>query len=195
MKQVLVTTGATVTFTKLIKFSLNPEFVKRLLSQGYTRLVIQYGKSSNSLQLVKDLLDKLSVRFKLSNKLQNNDIINVTLSSEKEIIKIRCISFDRDLVEVYTAKSDLVISHAGTGSILDSLRLHRKLIVLINEDLKDNHQLQIARAFEQQDVLSVATGTIDQFISLVSQIETHEFKHISQPNASIVEDIIWEEVS
>ncbi|CAO3659796.1 unnamed protein product [Umbelopsis ramanniana] len=55
------------------------------------------------------------------------------------------------------AESDLIVSHAGSGSILESLRLHKQLIVVVNEKLLDNHQDELACALEKQGYLFRST--------------------------------------
>lgn len=44
----------------------------------------------------------------------------------------------------YVENADLIISHAGAGSILDALENRKNLIVVANENLMDNHQLELA---------------------------------------------------
>ncbi|CAH9115287.1 unnamed protein product [Cuscuta europaea] len=44
----------------------------------------------------------------------------------------------------YLKSASLVISHAGSGSIFETLRLGKPLIVDVNEDLMDNHQSELA---------------------------------------------------
>jgi len=42
---------------------------------------------------------------------------------------------------------------AGSGSIMESLRLHKKLVVVVNEDLMDNHQIELAQALSERQYL------------------------------------------
>lgn len=44
----------------------------------------------------------------------------------------------------YVKNADLVISHAGAGSILDALENKTNLIVVVNHNLMNNHQLELA---------------------------------------------------
>ncbi|EGZ20688.1 hypothetical protein PHYSODRAFT_259480 [Phytophthora sojae] len=48
------------------------------------------------------------------------------------------------------ARADLVISHAGAGSIMDGLALKKKLVVVVNAALMDNHQTELAEAMADQ---------------------------------------------
>lgn len=67
---------------------------------------------------------------------------------EDNSIEIIIFPFTNDPLS-YISQSDLVISHGGTGSILDTLRLDKPLLVVPNISLKDNHQLDIVHAFKR----------------------------------------------
>ena len=41
----------------------------------------------------------------------------------------------------------------GSGSILESLRLHKPLIVVVNENLMDNHQVELAIELQNKGFL------------------------------------------
>ena len=65
-------------------------------------------------------------------------------------------------IEIYRYKASLaddinsahlVISHAGAGSILESLEANKKLIVVINENLMDNHQLELGKKMYDEGYL------------------------------------------
>ena len=49
--------------------------------------------------------------------------------------------------------ADLVISHAGAGSILDALGCGKKVLVVVNEELMGNHQTELAEALAKEHYL------------------------------------------
>ncbi|KAF4317171.1 hypothetical protein BBO99_00006761 [Phytophthora kernoviae] len=48
-------------------------------------------------------------------------------------------------------RADLIISHAGAGSIMDALALKKTLVVVVNTQLMDNHQTELAEAMAEQN--------------------------------------------
>jgi UDP-N-acetylglucosamine transferase subunit ALG13 len=44
--------------------------------------------------------------------------------------------------------ADLVISHAGAGSVLEALHAHKSLLVVVNDSLMDNHQTELAHKMQ-----------------------------------------------
>ena len=53
--------------------------------------------------------------------------------------------------------ADVVISHAGAGSILEALELGKRLVVCVNEKLMDNHQAELANALEARGHVVVSS--------------------------------------
>ncbi|MCD7453283.1 hypothetical protein HAX54_020362 [Datura stramonium] len=56
----------------------------------------------------------------------------------------------------YLKEASLVISHAGSGSIFETLRLGKPLIVVVNEDLMDNNQSELAEELAERKHLFCA---------------------------------------
>lgn len=59
----------------------------------------------------------------------------------------------KDSIAEDIASADLVISHAGSGSVLDCLGAGKKLLVVINDELMDNHQVELAEKLEEEGYL------------------------------------------
>lgn len=130
IRNVFVTVGTT-SFDELIKVLIdNHDELKDILAEiGCSKITIQYGRGT----VVPD---------KLINVVETVEIFQFKPSLDKEI-----------------DEADLVISHAGAGSILESLRKKKKLLVVVNETLMDNHQLELAQALRNKEYLECAHST------------------------------------
>ncbi|KIJ44085.1 glycosyltransferase family 1 protein [Sphaerobolus stellatus SS14] len=123
-----VTVGATAEFDLLVESIISSNVLEALQKKGYDELVIQVGPST---------------RFGV-------------LSEQREGISLDMWKLKPTLKDDFE-KSDLIISHAGSGSILDALRLHKPLIVVPNPALLDNHQSELALALEKRRFLKSTT--------------------------------------
>lgn len=75
---------------------------------------------------------------------------------EHQVLKLKYTPFFDDFLGEVT-KSDLVISHAGAGTCLEVLHTGKPLIVVINEDLMDNHQSELAEQLQSDEYLYFCT--------------------------------------
>jgi len=126
-----VTVGTTQ-FETLVRdtLSANPlPFAQVLKRLEISKLVLQFGKGS-----------KPSTEF--------------VRALEECGIEVHACRFVPDMSQVISA-SDVVISHAGAGSILEALRAPRckLLVVVVNRALMDDHQTEIAFALHEQGLL------------------------------------------
>ena len=74
-------------------------------------------------------------------------------------------------------EADLVIGHAGAGTIMEVLQLGKPLIVVVNGDLMENHQTEVAREFYQRGLLQMST--LDTFLDVFksAKIESKKITH------------------
>ncbi|KAJ1846029.1 hypothetical protein H4S02_006698 [Coemansia sp. RSA 2611] len=126
---VYVTVGSTG-FDALVRAACTREFLQALAGQGFRRLVVQCG---HSIGLFKPP------------------------TTRSETFGIAIESFDytsrpQRLVE----QADLVVCHAGTGSILEALHSGTPAIVVVNRALMDDHQSEIARELAKDGFVVVA---------------------------------------
>ncbi|PVH66214.1 hypothetical protein PAHAL_1G179700 [Panicum hallii] len=125
-RTVFVTVGTTC-FDSLVMAVDSPEVKKALLQKGYTDLLIQMGRGTY-------------VPAKVSG--------DATLQVDH-------FMFSPSIADNMRTAS-LVISHAGSGSIFETLRLGKPLIVVVNEDLMDNHQSELAEELAERKHLFCA---------------------------------------
>lgn len=142
--KLLITTGATVTFKKLISFSVT-QFINPCIELGIEEVFIQYGNEiKNDVHLSKEYINQCL-----------KDVIPYQLTSLEgeyvhkrgdKLIKLTFFPFSNNLLH-YIEASDIIISHGGTGTIIDILKFSKPLLVVYNEELMGNHQKEIAEEF------------------------------------------------
>lgn len=120
-KTIFVTVGTTQ-FEPLIEAAVSKEALKCMEAHGFTHLVVQHGRGKRPLPHDGCPIDVQSYDFKAS------------------------------LLEDMGA-ADLILSHAGAGTIMEALALRTdrtgepvRLAVVINSQLMDNHQTELAQA-------------------------------------------------
>ncbi|KAF5771174.1 putative N-acetylglucosaminyldiphosphodolichol N-acetylglucosaminyltransferase [Helianthus annuus] len=126
-RTVFVTVGTT-SFDSLVKTVDSKQVKEALSAKGYTHLVIQMGRGS--------YIPKKS-------------------SGEDGSLVVDYFTFSSSIAD-YLRSASLVISHAGSGSIFETLRLAKPLIVVVNEDLMDNHQSELAEELAERKHLFCA---------------------------------------
>ncbi|XP_043723347.1 UDP-N-acetylglucosamine transferase subunit ALG13 homolog [Telopea speciosissima] len=124
---VFVTVGTTC-FDALVRAVDSEEVKEELLKKGYTHLLIQMGHGS---------------------------YVPTKSCGEDGSLTVDYFTFSPSIVD-YLRSASLVISHAGSGSIFETLRLRKPLFVVVNEDLMDNHQSELAEELAERKHLLCA---------------------------------------
>ncbi|KAJ9185156.1 hypothetical protein P3X46_004817 [Hevea brasiliensis] len=126
-RMVFVTVGTTL-FDALVRAVDTKEFKQELFRKGYTHLLIQMGRG-----------------FYTPTKSE----------AEDGSVAVDYFTFSSSIAD-HLRSASLVISHAGSGSIFETLRLGKPLIVVVNEDLMDNHQSELAEELAERKHLYCA---------------------------------------
>mmetsp|Transcript_702 Transcript_702/g.1097 ORF Transcript_702/g.1097 Transcript_702/m.1097 type:complete len:242 (+) Transcript_702:72-797(+) len=183
-KTIFVTVGTTL-FEPLIECVTDRSFLKRIAIHGYNRLIIQYGKGSVPTFMNNDddeigKGDKNRTESSIGDQSRENGVYTISYPEvylgATTKIHWEIYNFKPSLAEDME-KADLIISHAGAGSIMEGLdycnrrnslaqstqsdhRLEtkKKLVVVINDRLMDNHQCELAYALEKRKYLYVLSN-------------------------------------
>lgn len=177
MNQLFVTVGATVNFPTLIESILNEECLRSIINQKFDKLVIQFGSNFqdkfiaklNELNCGKITIDKNNQHVSENIKSELIDDKNWLKYIYSNSLEITGFEFTNN-IDPIIEKSKLIISHAGTGSILDTLRKSKPLIVVINDKLMDNHQVQIAQRFEAMEYVLSCYPNSSEIINCLEKI-------------------------
>ncbi|KAG9150808.1 hypothetical protein Leryth_002958 [Lithospermum erythrorhizon] len=120
-RSVFVTVGTT-SFDSLVRAMDNKNVQEELFRKGYTHLLIQMGRGTY--------------------------VPNKSAGQAGSLV-VDYFRFSSSIAD-YLKSSSLVISHAGSGSIFETLKLGKPLIVVVNEDLMDNHQSELAEELAER---------------------------------------------
>jgi beta-1,4-N-acetylglucosaminyltransferase len=132
-KSCFVTIGATASFTALVQTVLSPAFCQALETQDYTHLLVQFGQDGKP--LYEQCLQQLNNEKPTTLQINGFDLDQSGLRH----YMLQAKGHKQPL-----ATEGVVISHAGSGTILDALRIAIPLIVVPNDALLDNHQVELA---------------------------------------------------
>ncbi|KAK7509624.1 glycosyltransferase family 28 C-terminal domain-containing protein [Phyllosticta citriasiana] len=167
-KYCFVTIGATAAFDTLIRACLESDFLDALSAAGYSNLLLQYGKDGKS--LFNGLVANKEKDGSPGIKIEGFGFSQYGLIEHMKLVKGSPLDGSNE---------GLVISHAGSGSILDALRLNVPLVVVPNPTLLDNHQLELAEILEQQGY--VIHGKLDNLVSAIHDAEELRQRQRSWP--------------
>lgn len=204
MSSILFTTGATVTFKPLVEYVSSPLFLRLLQKLGFSTVYLQYGnETTNGKNISKVFFSDVISRNHLIEELdldltnETNDKAVTTFANGS--FRFVVFGFSPNIAD-YVASADIVVSHAGTGSILDSLRLNKPLLVVSNLGLMDNHQEEVAAQFEKEGFLyhittsQLTEGVLDSYLERFVAGDL-SFAKLPDPPVDTVKNILAQELA
>lgn len=95
----------------------------------------------------------------IENKLITDEVFAQSGSSDYQIKNFCYTEFlNHDEYTSQIEKCDIVITHGGTGAIINSVKLGKRVIAVprlaMYDEAVDDHQLQLVRAFEKNDIVT-----------------------------------------
>ncbi|CDJ35492.1 glycosyltransferase family 28 C-terminal domain-containing protein, putative [Eimeria mitis] len=126
--RVLVTVGSTA-FEGLVAAAGSEPFLEALRCIGRVSLTVQVGRGKN----IPFGVSGASLSLHASG-------VYVQVAGLSRVRVVRYIPSLSQLLQHF----DLIISHCGAGTLIESLRASRRVVACVNPDLYNNHQLQLA---------------------------------------------------
>ncbi|ELR18641.1 glycosyltransferase family 28 Cterminal domain containing protein [Acanthamoeba castellanii str. Neff] len=153
---VLVTVGSTK-FEDLLEVVDSAAFVEAVVARGYEALVVQYGPHAAHAPL------------------------HLPRLAKEHGLAYQAFAMSSSFASVL-AQAALVISHAGSGTILEGLSIGKKMVVVVNDKLMDNHQMEIASVMGQAK--HVFDTTPNQLLALLGQADFDQLRPLPPPDTS-----------
>lgn len=157
-KTVFVTVGTTK-FDNLITTVLSSAVLKALSARNYNHLILQIGNSN----------------------------LEPDCTARCGFNKIETFKLSPSIGE-YMQLADLVISHAGAGSILEALEKHKHLVVVVNDLLMDNHQIELAEQLYKDEHLYYCT--CQNLLNVVETMDLTSLKPFVNDKSAKIADFI-----
>lgn len=125
------------------------------------------------------LLRQLDESLKLQGVMWTEDIFAQIGAADYVPERYPCKHFlDRKEFETKVQKSDLILTHAGVGTIITALSMKKKVLVYPRlkkyQEAVDDHQLSIADAFSKNNYLMVCKES-DDLWEKIEECRRHEF--------------------
>lgn len=140
-KKVAFVTVGTTLFQALVDSATSDEAIQWLTNNGFTRLIVQYGKG-----------------------------VPPRLPAPSEQLAVETYDFKPSL-DADMKAADLIICHAGAGTLMEALRLRKQVLTVVNTLLMDNHQTELAYALQDRKHLKVISGPEQLDWSVLQEFE------------------------
>ena len=161
---VFVTVGTTQ-FDSLIQVTCSAEFMEFLNCEfGTNKIVFQIGQGV----MVPD----------------SHGLFTTSTGSEVIIEWFRLRPDTSDVVK----SADLVITHCGAGSIMDAMRFQKPTLAVVNTNLMDNHQTELAEAMVEDGPYLFSVGSPDSLLQKMRQCDFSQLKVWTNPNFELFAD-------
>ncbi|KAI1491791.1 hypothetical protein F5X96DRAFT_449872 [Biscogniauxia mediterranea] len=213
-----VTIGATAGFRPLIEEVASRPFRARLRALGYTELVVQCGPDL-------DYFEGLVGKPRKDGGTGDDVECESESESESDGLHVTAFAFTRQIERYFGMASSggggggggdgggdeddeakgkgemrrrrrgVVISHAGSGSIMAALAHDTGLIAVANPALMDNHQAELAEEMERQGY--AVQGKLGALAEALERVEHHVPKAWppTPPADSAYQNGLWEAIS
>ncbi|ODN75068.1 hypothetical protein L202_06286 [Cryptococcus amylolentus CBS 6039] len=193
----LITVGSTL-FPALTDPLLSPSFLSSLSGLGVGRVVVQYGGAELPAEFLNALQAQPPSPSPSPSPCHNEEQRQGVDAQGKGKGKIGDVQVEvmryTDDFEGLVDSVEAVISHAGSGSILTTLRSRppKPLLIVPNTGLMDNHQVELAEALGRDGFCAVAAvSELQEQIPLFLQ-RTDALKTFPERNTHAFSNVVDE---
>ncbi|KAH8596474.1 glycosyl transferase [Bisporella sp. PMI_857] len=173
-RRMLITTGATAPFRELCQAALDVKFLAHLHKHTFTHLTLQMGDTLSEFQkLVPEDTKGVKINaFGFKSRGLHKDMMYVQARDEE----------DYDI--------GVVITHCGSGTILDIMRLGLPMIVVPNPNLLHNHQQELADELDRlgyctQSTVGELAQALDNCLALKKPRDDRDEKRTQEARSKL----------
>lgn len=163
---------------------------KHLLDGGRNMILITLGTQNQHFKRLLDYVEKSNIK---------DEIIVQAGATPYKSKKMKIFNYiDYDKMQEYIEKADLIITHAGTGSILTPLKCNKKVIVCARKaelgEHADNHQFELVKIFcDEGYVLKLDENVnLDDLYKNIKSFKPKKYVSLTKKFASELKKIIDE---
>ncbi|SOV75503.1 glycosyltransferase family 28 protein, putative [Plasmodium sp. gorilla clade G3] len=131
-----VTVGST-NFDELIKYIDDEQFHLFLRNIGFSYMTIQIGNGTYIPKLI----------YTNDNNINNNKLLK----------EVKYFTYKTNL-DKYFEKAHFILSHSGAGTTLECLRKKKKILIVVNKKLMNNHQSEFANYMYSCNYLDICNN-------------------------------------
>ena len=166
MQRTLLVTVGTTKFDEILRVVGQVEFQQHVLQgMDIKRIAVQRGSSA----VVPESMQLPWLLYSIVGRVSGLSIQPFEYSPE-----LQCI----------IDSASFVILHCGAGSVLEVLHSKKRAIAVVNPNLLDNHQEELADALESSGLMAVARSP-DQILDVLKNTDWSKITRYAAPDLSL----------
>ncbi|MCC4775175.1 PssE/Cps14G family polysaccharide biosynthesis glycosyltransferase [Vibrio cyclitrophicus] len=116
-----------------------------------------------------------SLIYQVVKQLNGKYDITAQVSEESTIVSLPCdyFTFSSEFYK-YVNEADVIITHAGAGSVYSFLELNKKIIVVPNMERADKHQIELASFVNENNYGLIGFIGKSDFFHLINELQDIE---------------------
>ncbi|SBT74770.1 glycosyltransferase family 28 protein, putative [Plasmodium malariae] len=161
-------------FDELIEYMDTEEFHHFLKKLGFAQMTMQIGSSS--------YIPKLIYKNNKNNNINNNNKKEEDDDNGYNLLKkVKYFTYQNDLNKFYD-KADLIVSHGGAGTTFECLRKNKKILLVVNKKLMNNHQMEFAHFMGTSNYVEICISLETLMENIYTCLKKKSYSVFPKPN-------------